>query len=50
MTLKYANQTEINLCINILKMARDKIPKESYAYAQVNRAVNHVVFELEELK
>lgn len=48
--MKYATKEEINFSIQILKMAKDKIPKDSYSYTKVERAVNHTILELDDLQ
>jgi hypothetical protein len=48
--MKYAETKDVNYCIQILKVARDKLKaNESYAEAKLTPSINRMILELEDM-
>ena len=46
--MKYATQKDVNYCVQILKLARDK-QTGTYAELKICPSINRVILELEEI-
>lgn len=48
--MKYAEPKDINYCIQILKLAKDKmVMNDSYATPKIVPSINRVILELEDM-
>lgn len=48
--MKYAEPKDVNYCIQILKLAKDKlIINESYAEQKIVPSINRMILELEDM-
>lgn len=47
--MKYSTKADVEICIQILKIARDKT-KDTYTEQKIKPSINRVIMDLEEFK